>query len=192
MNKQQLFTAAIATTILTSGFALLATNAAEPTNAQGERPSREEMKAHHDAVKAAIEANDYTAWVEAMSEHPKADEFVNEETFAVMVQAHELAQSGEKEAAKELLEENGIHRPGKRGHGPKSEHHEAVREAIESGDYEAWVEALSSHPNAEELISEENFATMQKAHELMESGEKEAAKELLEEAGFKRPERSER
>ncbi len=184
MNKKQLLTVALATTMLTTGIAMASTNAAEPTDDTRVRPTQEQRE----GVKDAIANNDYVAWAEALASHPKAEEFVNEATFSVLVQAHQLAEAGDREAAKELLQENDIKRPGRRGHGPKKE----VREAVANGDYQAWAELLADKPNAEEFVNEATFATLQEAHALAEAGDKEGAKALLEEAGIKRPGKSRR
>ena len=179
--------------LLATGIVALTTQAAEPMTSSDEaREHRQERRGEHKenfaAVKEAVQNNDYTAWAEAMSEHPKGEEFVTQENFDTLVQAHELMEAGDKEGAKALLEEAGIKRPGKfKGHGQRGQKFQEVREAVESGDYTAWAEAMANHPNAEIEINEATFATLQEAHELMEAGDKEGAKALLEEAGIKRP-----
>lgn len=64
-----------------------------------------------------------------------------------------------------------------------SEKGEAAKTAIESGDYDAFVEAVSDSPIAEK-INEETFAKLQEAHEQMEAGNYEEAKAIKEELGF--------
>lgn len=139
---------------------------------------------NREAVHQALESGDYQAWSDALANHPKAEEFVNEETFAVLQEAHALKEAGDREGARALLEEAGIQHPGKHRGG---ENREAMKNAIESGDYQAWAELLADKPNAEEFVNEETFAALQEAHALNEAGDREGAKALLEEAGIKRP-----
>lgn len=61
-----------------------------------------------DAVKTAIENNDYQAFAEATADAPFADN-INEETFAKLVEAHNLREAGDHEGAKAIMEELGIH-----------------------------------------------------------------------------------
>lgn len=68
---------------------------------------------------------------------------------------------------------------GPMGEGPRAE----VREAVANNDYEAFVELTANAPFAED-ISEETFAVMVEAHALMESGDREGARELMSSAGL--------
>ena len=58
-------------------------------------------------IQSAIEANDYTAFKSATKGAPFHDT-ITEETFSVLVQAHELRQNGDSERAQELLTENSV------------------------------------------------------------------------------------
>lgn len=161
--------------------------------AQTERRfERGEMKENMTAVKEAVENNDYQAWVDAMSEHPHADDLdLSEATFAKFVEAHALMQDRDREGAKAIFEELGLQRPGK-GHGPRGMHGEggheerqAIRDAVKAGDYGAWLEAMAEHPHADELdLSEEAFAQLQEAHGLMQAGDKEGAKAIFDALGI--------
>lgn len=74
----------------------------------------EEMKAEMDAkreeVKAALDAGDYNAFIEALGEHVPED--LTEEKFGQMVEVHELRAAGETEEAAKLAREYGLKRPG--------------------------------------------------------------------------------
>lgn len=70
---------------------------------------RAEMKAHHDAVKAALEAGDYDSFVAALGD--KAPEDLTEEKFAQMLEIHAAVKSGDKDKAKELADQYGLKRP---------------------------------------------------------------------------------
>ncbi len=141
---------------------------------------------NRDAVHAAIESGDYSAFVELVPENSRMLESINEGNFSLLQEAHELKESGDFEGAKEIMDELGIRPHGHRGKGPMMENHEEVKSAIESGDYEAFLEAVSEDSPFGEEMSEEKFQIMVQAHELKESGDYEAARELMEEAGFEK------
>lgn len=66
--------------------------------------------------------------------------------------------------------------------------HEAVESALESGNYEAFKTAIVGSHLAESITSEEEFRKMIEAHELRESGDYEAAREIMDELGVERGE----
>lgn len=73
--------------------------------------------AHRDAMRTAIENNDYTAFKAATVDAPFADK-VDEAFFAKMVQAHTLRQSGDTAGADAIMTDLGFPQPGERhGHG---------------------------------------------------------------------------
>ena len=80
------------------------------------REHRQETRA---AVKAAVEAEDYDAFTEAAEDTKLADDIDSEADFQKFVEAYELRQSGDREAAREILSELGIEpkEHGKRGGG---------------------------------------------------------------------------
>ena len=61
-------------------------------------------------IKKAIQDNDYEAFQRAIAKTPQSNK-ITEEEFSVIVQAHVLIRSGDKESAKTLLKESGIKRP---------------------------------------------------------------------------------
>ena len=101
------------------------------------RAAREEKKAEMDRI---FDENDYGAWEELMTEkiterisalQEKITELeekkskINEETFAKVSEAHELRENGDKEGAKEIMEELGF---GKlEGRGGKKGGHRGMR-----------------------------------------------------------------
>jgi hypothetical protein len=136
----------------------------------------------------AIESGDYETWYNAV-EGKKITEIINEDNFENLVEAHELKKDGEIDAAKEMFEELGI-KPAhkKRFKDNKNNlHKKAILEAINSGDYNAWLEAVGENSKATDLINEDNFDQLSEAHELAKNGEKDTAKEIFEELGFKHP-----
>jgi hypothetical protein len=85
---------------------------------QAEADARIAKRAAHqvkrEAVRVAIENNDYSAWSTAMAGTPLADK-VTPETFARLVEAHNLREAGDHEAAREIMEELGLKKAGHRG-----------------------------------------------------------------------------
>ena len=67
--------------------------------------------------------------------------------------------------------------------GPRAE----VHQALDNNDYAAWVQALSGHEKVPFDLNESTFGAFQKAHELMQQGDKDGAKEVLESAGVQLP-----
>lgn len=70
---------------------------------------RAEMEAKHEAVKTALENNDYQAFVDALGDHVPQD--MSEEKFAQMAEVHALRAAGETEKARELAKEYGLKLP---------------------------------------------------------------------------------
>ena len=110
--------------------------------------------------------------VSQTKQHPK----ITSEQKDVLDQARELRQSGDEEGARALLENVGWSKgemmgrmdgfPGK-GERPSAgemeAHHEAVKTALEAGDYDAFVLAMADAPFADK-VDEAFFAKMQEAH----------------------------
>lgn len=79
-----------------------------------------ERKATREAAHTAIENNDYSAWAAAVAGTPRADK-VDATTFSKLVEAHNLREAGDHEAARAIMQELGFEKPhGKRGHGPRN------------------------------------------------------------------------
>ena len=106
---------------------------------------------------------------------------LTEEQKSVLEQARELAESGDREGAKALLDAAGIQPPhhgkGQDGEGfGKGPHgNEEARAAVENNDYTAWKSAMSDHSNADQLTQDvfnklvEAHGYMEQAREIMES-----------------------
>ena len=81
---------------------------------EAQRESRQaEMKADYEAVKVAINANDYNAWKEAIGENNPFAEKVTADNFIKFVEAHNLMND-----AREILESIGIENGPAMGFGP--------------------------------------------------------------------------
>ena len=64
------------------------------------------------------------------------------------------------------------------------ERHEAMEEAFETNNYEAWAELMDGKGRVIQLINADNFAQFAEAHELAENGDLEGAKAIRTELGL--------
>lgn len=107
--------------------------------------------------------------------------------------AHELKQAGEHEEAKEVLMDAEIDRDTiKEVRTAMKEHRSEVRAvieaALEDGDYNDFMDAIADTPLAEHIDGEDDFDLFLKAYELKQSGDREAAREIMDELGIEKPE----
>ncbi len=112
--------------------------------------------------------------------------------IVALEEAHSLRQIAHEDA-QIILENAGIDQDTMREvrramHESQHKTHEAVRVAIESGDYQAFLTAVEDMPLAEIINSEADFITFVEAHTLREAGDYEGAQVLMEGLGVKRPE----
>lgn len=123
----------------------------------------------------------------------------------ILEQARELAESGDREGAKQMIEDAGIelpHRMHKAGDCPEltdeqKEVMEKARELAESGDREGAKQLIEDagiklphrmHKMGDRPeLTEEQKDLLKQARELAQSGEKEAAKQLIEDSGIEVP-----
>lgn len=73
--------------------------------------------------------------------------------------------------------------------GPRfdQETRDAIHDAMEAGDYEAWKNLLiqgEGEPKIFDFITEDNFAQFAEMHEARQNGDHETAKAIAEEIGF--------
>jgi len=139
---------------------------------------------NHDEMIAAMESGDYDTWKDLVTS--RAEEFASEDNFNNMKQVHDLMAEGKVEEADALREELGM--PGHKGHGMPEEM-KAVREAVANNDYEAWKTAMEESvvnrlDELEGKINEGTFNKLVEAHQAMESGDMDKAKEIRDELGF--------
>jgi len=77
----------------------------------GKKYGKKRLHKGNPEVRAAIEAGDYAAFVEAVpAESPRAER-ITEENFSQVVEAHRLMREGDKEGAKAIFDELGFERP---------------------------------------------------------------------------------
>ncbi len=144
---------------------------------------RDQFKSQIDAVKTAIENKDYTAWKSAIATAPNGtDQLAKIDTqakFDQLVQAHEYLKANEPDKAKAIIDTLGIQLPGKNlgglrgkmGDLKQNPNAKAVRDALDSGDYEAWKTAIASTPKGSEILAkvdtQEKFTQLSDAHKAL-------------------------
>lgn len=134
----------------------------------------------------------------AMAPEEKKEQMEEAKRAIEELQASDEWQNATPEERKELMqtmaEEKGIFPLRGKGRafggeepnkGEFAEHHQAVIDALEAGDYEAWLEATEGKGPAEK-VTEETFSKLVEAHNLMKAGDKEGSKEIMKELGLNR------
>lgn len=125
---------------------------------------REVAKEAKKAVQAAVEANDYDAFVVAVADSPLADIITNEAEFEQFVEAHELRQSGDRDGAKDILDDLGV---------------DTQKHSKKHGKRGLRAEA-------QELLNDEQREALQVAHA---ANDKEAVRAIFAEVGIDLPEK---
>lgn len=64
------------------------------------------------------------------------------------------------------------------------EEHEAIQDALEAGDYQAWKDLIASRPKITDVINESNFDQFVQMHNYMQEGDFEAADAIRDELGL--------
>ncbi len=65
-----------------------------------------------------------------------------------------------------------------------TERHEAMTQAFENSDYNAWKELMSGKGRVTQVVTEENFARFAEAHELAKEGKLDEARAIRQELGL--------
>lgn len=128
-----------------------------------------------EAIKAALEANDYDAFIAAHGENSNITEFMTEERFAHLVEQY--AENEGELPIKEHKQKRGSERF-------SSEQFEAIKQAIEEKDYDAFVAAQEGNEHILSIVTEDNFDKFIDMHELRQSGDREGARAIAEELGL--------
>ncbi len=118
----------------------------------------------------------------------KLDVDLTDEQVSALEQAKEIRQSAEEEAKQVLVEAGLDETKMKAIHDAMREmhkaNHEAMENALESEDYEAFKEAVADTPLSTQITTEAEFSKLAEAHALREAGDPEAAQALLAELGI--------
>ncbi len=126
---------------------------------------REVAKEAKQAMQAAVERNDYQAFVVAIADSPLAEIITTESDFKQFAAAHELRGVGDRDGARELLSELGVDT---QMHGKKYRGKHGLR------------------AQARELLSDTQREALQVAHA---ANDKEAARAIFAEVGIDLPEK---
>lgn len=115
---------------------------------------------------------------------------LTEEQIEAFETARELRESGDFKAARDALLEAGVDEEAMLSvHKAMHEKRDAIHDAVEAGDYEAFQAAVAGTPLAEAVDTEDDFSKFIEVHELKEEGRWDEAKVILDELGIEPPER---
>jgi len=137
-----------------------------------------------------LQNKDYSGFVEALGDiDSDAAEGMTEDRFSHMVGKNQAMQAVENEDFEEFQAATNRDFTEEQFQDRVAKHkaHIAVETAIEDNDYEAWVEAVSVLPHAEditEIITADDFDTLVQLHEAKESGDHDTARELASDLGL--------
>jgi len=124
----------------------------------------------------------------------KLDIDLSDTQVSALEEAHELREAGaDREEVREVLSDAGVDRETLKeireaAHEYRQAMHEEVKAALDAEDYDAYKDAVEGTHRADLIDSETDFLKLIEAHELREAGDHEAAREIMEELGFERPE----
>lgn len=129
------------------------------------------------AVIDAVKQRDYSAFKEIVGDEVPFAKNVTEENFDAFAERFE----------KHIENGEGFLKRGRSAHRKFHKNDgrfEAVKNAFETQDYDAWVEAVGEkHPFAD-MITEDNFADFIRMHELKKNGNFDEARAIAEEIGL--------
>lgn len=114
---------------------------------------------------------------------------LNEDQIAAFEEARELKESGDYKAARDVLvsakiDEDVMEHLREAMKGYRHDHNIAIKAAIEANDYESFRAAVKDSPMGEIIDTKAEFERFVQAHALIESGDKDEAKEIFDELGL--------
>ena len=74
--------------------------------------------------------------------------------------------------------------PGAKGPNCTEERHQAMEQAFENNDFEAWKELMQGRGRVTQVINQDNFVRLAEAHRLAEEGSLDEAKQIRQELGL--------
>ena len=151
------------------------------------RPNSENMQ----AVKTALANNDYSAWLEAIDTDSPTAKKITEENFPKLIEINELRnQINALEEELKLTPSRGTmdaNQPnfrGPRAGGDMAKNMEVAKTALDNNDYTAWLETVGTDSPIAEKITVENFPKLVEAHNLMQAGNFEEARQIRSDLGL--------
>jgi len=142
------------------------------------RGKKGEQDQHREDMQKIILSGDFEKWVEELEAHGADASVLTQDNFNKIKTA---VKSEDREAIKAVHEELGI---GPKHKGPHNG--DRARKILEVS-YEEWAERATKRGLPADTVNEATFNTLQQAATLFQSGDKEAAKTLLDEAGVTPP-----
>ena len=124
----------------------------------------------------------------------KFDFDLTNEQMSAIEEVHELRIDGaDRDEIRAVLDSVGIDREAMHemrdaAHEYRNTMRESIREAVESGNYVAFLDAIAGMPLEEVIDSESDFEKVIEAYELREEGDYAGAREIMSELGLERPE----
>lgn len=113
---------------------------------------------------------------------------LSQEQISAFEIAREKRQSGDLSGARDTLVKAGVDETVLQAmHKASKESRDAIRQAVEKEDYEAFKTAVAGTPLADSVDTEADFKLFVQAHLLREDGKWEKAKKILDELGVKSP-----
>lgn len=110
---------------------------------------------------------------------------LNDDQIAAFEQAKELKESGNTEAARDVLLAAGVDEDVIRQvREAMREHKNDIHSAIATKDYEAFMGAIEGSAFADMIDTEEEFNRLVEAYELMRDGDRAGAKDIFDELGL--------
>ena len=115
---------------------------------------------------------------------------LTEDQISAFETAREKRQSGDIIGARDTLVKAGVDEKVLVAmHKASKEAKDAIRQAVEKGDYAAFKSAVAGTPLADSIDTEADFKRFVEAHLLKEDGKWQEAKKILDELGVKAPQR---
>lgn len=115
---------------------------------------------------------------------------LSEKQISAFEIAREKRESGDFAGARDVLVEAGVdERVLQSVHKVMHENRDAMRQALEAGDYAAFKIAVAGTPLADVIDTEDDFKQFVKAHALKQEGKWDEAKTILDELGVEPPQR---
>lgn len=141
-----------------------------------------------DQLEEAVENKDYESWKSIIESAPRITDYIDsQEDFERYIEMKELMKDGNTEEAEAIREELGLPEGLVRTRSQKGGN-SAAREAVENGDYQAWLEATDEDSKMREYITDEAaFNKLVELYQAKENDDDDRVEELREELGL--PER---
>ena len=181
--KKTTLIGALMTFVLAFTFTFVSSTYADTASEDGaSHPSIEERQEMRAAIQEAVANADYDTWVSLVGETRFGEqmlEIITEDNFDTFAEAHNLINEG-----RELIQSLEIPRPVRGSEKPTDEmkeNREAIKAAVESGDYETWA-SLASDEMLEVISTEDDFNTLVEAHNMIQEG-----REIMEDLGVPKP-----